>query len=106
MSVENSFDVLLSFGQRDVELDLRREVVSKYPGTVSPGLNEIFCLKQETSVFMFDPIFKILRIKLGLCLVYAQIRHLPKALLVQEKIQIFNSGRHKSQKTDECQKMS
>ena len=72
---------------------------------LSPGLNEIFWLEVGHLVFKFVSIFRILRINLGLCLGYVQIRHVPKVLLGQEKVQIFNSGRHESQKTEECPKM-
>ena len=67
--------------------------------------NEIFWFEVGHFVLKFVSIFRILRINLGLCLGYVQIRHVPEVLLGQEKIQIFNSGRHESQKTEECPKM-
>ena len=72
---------------------------------LSPGLNEIFWLEVGHLVFKFVSIFRILRINLGLCLGYVQIRHVPKVLLGQEKVEIFNSDRYDSQKTEECPKM-
>ncbi len=72
---------------------------------LSPGLNEIFWLEVGHLVFKFVSIFKILRINVGLCFGYVQIRHVPKFPLGQEKVQIFNSVRHESQKTEECPKM-
>ena len=72
---------------------------------LSLGLNEIFWLEVGHLVFKFVSIFRILRINLALCLGYVQIRHVPKFPLGQEKVQIFNSGRHESQKTEECPKM-
>ena len=74
-------------------------------GVLSPGLNEIFWLEVGHLVFKFVSIFRILRINLRLCLGYVQMRHVPKVLLGQEKVEIFNSGRHESQKTEECPKM-
>ena len=72
---------------------------------LSPGLNEIFWLEVGHLVFKFVSIFRILRINLRLCLGYVQMRHVPKVLLGQEKCQNVYSGRHESQKTEECPKM-
>ena len=51
-----------------------------FTGILSPGLNEIFWLEVGHLIFKFGPIFRILRINLGLCLGYVQIRHVPKVL--------------------------
>ena len=69
-------------------------------------MTEIVCLEVGHLDFKFVSNFRILRINLvGLYLGYVQKRHVPKVVLVQEKDQIFDSGRHESQKTEECPKM-
>ena len=48
-----------------------------------PSLNEIFWLEVGHLDFKFVSIFRILRINLGLCLGYVQIRHVPMVVLGQ-----------------------